>query len=244
MSHPMGLGAIGAVLFDKDGTLFDFRAVWTPAYRAAAEAYAVALGRPALAPALLAAAGYDARHDSYAPDCVLISGDTGGICAAFEAASGSPRPDLLAPTEAVLDRWSAREVPPLADLDRLFGDLKARGLGLGIASMDSRAALAAVLRRSPWRRHVDFTCGYDSGHGTKPGPGMVQAFARAVDVPVEAVAVVGDSAHDIAMARAAGAGLAIAVRTGPTPEARLQAADVVLDDITALPDWLAGRKSP
>ena len=59
-----------------------------------------------------------------------------------------------------------------------------------------------------------------------------------------AVAVVGDSAHDIAMARAASAGLAIAVRTGPTPEARLQAADVVLDDIAAFPDWLTGRKSP
>ncbi len=172
---------------------------------------------------------------------MLISGGADEICAAFGTASGEARPDLLAPTEAVMDHWSAREVAPVADLDRLFGGLKARGLALGIATMDSRAALAALLARSPWRRHVDFSRGYDSGHGTKPGPGMDQAFARAAGIANGAVAVVGDSAHDIAMARAAGAGLAIAVRTGPTPESHLTSADVIVDDIAAACDWLATR---
>ncbi len=113
---------------------------------------------------------------------MLISGGADEICAAFGTASGEARPDLLAPTEAVMDHWSAREVAPVADLDRLFG---------GIAN--------------------------------------------------GAVAVVGDSAHDIAMARAAGAGLAIAVRTGPTPESHLTSADVIVDDIAAACDWLATR---
>ncbi len=232
-------GPIRAVLFDKDGTLFDFAAVWTPAYRAAAQSYAAALGRPDLTDALLRAAGYDVARDRYIPGSVLISGDASEICAAFEAVTGRARPDLLAPTEAVMDHWSARPRAPVCDLDALFGDLKARGLALGIATMDSRAALAAILEDASWQRHLDFTCGYDSGHGTKPGPGMVAAFAAEIGEAPSTIAVIGDSPHDIAMARAAGAGLAIAVRTGPTPDSGLALADVILDDIAGALDWIA-----
>src|SRR5262249_25617349 len=64
---------------------------------------------------------------------------------------------------------------------------------------------------------LDFCCGYDSGHGAKPGPGMVEAFARSLELPAGAVAVVGDSLHDLDMARAAGAGLTIGVLTRASP---------------------------
>ena len=237
-------GAIRAVLFDKDGTLFDFASIWTPAYRAAAQSYAEALGRPGLADALLLGAGYDPATDAYTPGSVLISGDADEICAAFEAVTGATRPDLVAPTEAVMDHWSALPREPICDLDVLFRDLKRRGLALGIATMDSEAALAAILKGAPWRRHLDFTCGYDSGHGTKPGPGMVQAFAAAIAIPSREIAVIGDSPHDIAMARSAGAGLAVAVRTGPTPEEDLTSSDVIVDNIVEARDWMATLAGP
>ena len=50
---------IRAVLFDKDGTLVDYYAMWGPAYRAAADDLAVAAGDPALASCLLRMGGYD-----------------------------------------------------------------------------------------------------------------------------------------------------------------------------------------
>lgn len=51
---------------------------------------------------------------------------------------------------------------------------------------------------------------------------------------------VGDHVGDVRGARAAGA-LSVAVPTGPCPEPELRAAgaDVVLTDLTALPEWLA-----
>jgi phosphoglycolate phosphatase-like HAD superfamily hydrolase len=52
------------------------------------------------------------------------------------------------------------------------------------------------------------------GHGAKPGRGMVDGFCRTTGLPTEAVAVIGDSSHDMHMAAAAGAGLRIAVLTG------------------------------
>ncbi|WP_062217161.1 HAD family hydrolase [Streptomyces sp. NBRC 109706] len=52
---------------------------------------------------------------------------------------------------------------------------------------------------------------------------------------------VGDHIGDVRGARAAGA-LSVAVATGPCPADELKAAgaDVVLDDLTAFPGWLAG----
>ncbi|MFI1363082.1 HAD family hydrolase [Streptomyces griseochromogenes] len=61
-----------------------------------------------------------------------------------------------------------------------------------------------------------------------------------------ASAYVGDHVGDVRGARAAGA-LSVAVATGPcdAEELRAAGADVVLDDLTAFPAWLAGyREAP
>ncbi|UQX02300.1 HAD hydrolase-like protein [Streptomyces sp. RerS4] len=57
----------------------------------------------------------------------------------------------------------------------------------------------------------------------------------------EAQVYVGDHVGDVRGARTAGA-LSVVVPTGPCPESELRAAgaDVVLPDLTALPEWLEG----
>jgi len=232
---------IRAVLFDKDGTLFDFHQVWVPAYRAAARLVAEAAGQPARAAWLLEASGFDPASGRFAPSSPLISGAADEISGEWAALLGPGAPaDIAGIVERTFDAWSVREVPPAADLEALFSVLSGRGLKLGIATMDSRAALEATLSRHPWRRYLAFTCGYDSGFGHKPGAGMVRAFAAALRLDAAAVAVVGDSLADIRMARAAGAGLALAVATGATPAALLAAeADAVLPGIAALEAHLA-----
>lgn len=233
--------AIRALLFDKDGTLFDFRQVWLPIYRAAAAEAAAAAGAPGLAPRLLRAAGYDAASDSFEARSCLISGTPAEIAEFWRAELGAGAPaDLTERMVRTFDALSSREQAPVTDLEALFGALSGRGFHLGIASMDSDAALRATLAHGRWARHIAFACGYDTGHGVKPEPGMVRAFARALGVAAAEVAVIGDSLRDIEMARAAGAGLAIAVATGPTPAARLaEAADHLLPDIAALPAFFA-----
>ena len=53
--------------------------------------------------------------------------------------------------------------------------------------------------------------------------------------------MIGDNLHDIAMARAAGAGAALGVLTGNSSRGHLAPhADVVLASIRDLPSWLAG----
>jgi phosphoglycolate phosphatase len=226
---------IRAVLFDKDGTLFDFNATWMPIFRETASE--VAGGDAALALRLLVESGYDPVKGRLDPGSPLAAGTNAEI-AEIWARLLEGRGDAAVLTRR-FDAHFARSIEirptPVTDLAELFGRLKAKGLKIGVATMDSHAAAKAAIDAFELVGLVDFACGYDSGHGHKPGPGMVEAFCRAVELPAAAIAVVGDTPHDMHMARAAGAGLAIGVLTGVSPrEVLADHADHVLASIAEL----------
>ena len=92
---------------------------------------------------------------------------------------------------------------------------------------------------------LEFVAGYNSDHGSKPGPGMVLGFCAHLACAPAEVAVVGDNSHDMDMARAAGAGLRIGVLTGTSSREELAThADHVIDSIADLEGLLASRDPP
>jgi phosphoglycolate phosphatase len=211
---------IRAVLFDKDGTLIDFRATWLPAYEAIVRR--LVDSDEQAADRLLTAGGYDRASGRIDPTSVLAAGTNVEIAALWAGLIGHDDVAALA-TRVNLEFMQHAETSlvPVTDLPALFRGLRRRGLRLGVATNDSELALRAQIQRLQIGELIDFFCGYDSGHGAKPGPGMVEAFARSVELPVAAIAVVGDSLHDLDMARAAGAGLTIGVLTGASPREAL-----------------------
>jgi phosphoglycolate phosphatase len=230
---------IRAVLFDKDGTLIDFRATWLPAYEAIVSRLVDA--DEEAADRLLAAGGYDRASGRIDPSSVLAAGTNVEIAALWAGLIGHDDVAALA-TRVNLEFMLHAETSlvPVTDLLALFRGLRQRGLRLGVATNDSEAALRAQIQRLEIGELIDFLCGYDSGHGAKPGPGMVEAFARSVELPVAAIAVVGDSLHDLEMARAAGAGLTIGVLTGASPRETLAPhADHVIASIAEIESILA-----
>ena len=81
--------------------------------------------------------------------------------------------------------------------------------------------------------------GYDSGHGSKPGPGMVAAFMGHCTVAPENTVMIGDSLHDIRSGKAAGA-RTIGVSTGPFGGHKLNGvADAMIATLAELPAALA-----
>ncbi|MDW4496615.1 HAD family hydrolase [Sulfitobacter sp. D35] len=226
--------APSAILFDKDGTLFDFKATWG----AWAQALMVRLaqGEHEHAARLGDAIGFDVVNAQFAPDSIAIAGTAAEVTEAL-------RPHLPEMTrieiQQVIDLEAARapqvEAVPLVPL---LGGLRARGLRLGVATNDTEAPARVHLEAAGITGFFDFIAGFDSGHGAKPGPGQLLAFAHACDLAPARIAMVGDSPHDLVAGRAAGM-TCVAVLTGLTPRARLAPlADVVLDDVSGLTGWL------
>ncbi len=227
---------IRGILFDKDGTLIDLDATWLPAYRAATSLVADRAGRPELAERLLAEGGRDPASGRIDPDSLLAWASTTAIARTWAARAGARDSDALAAEIlTIFEVQTATNAVALADLGPLFAGLRARGYRLGVATMDGVASSRAMLAACGGLAEIDFVAGHDSGHGQKPDPGMVTAFARAFGLAAREIAVVGDTTADMEMARAAGAGLAIGVLTGPTPADRLAPlADLLLASVAEI----------
>jgi phosphoglycolate phosphatase len=224
---------IDALLFDKDGTLFDFRISWGRwaagflAGLARDESHADRLGR---------AIGYDAATQSFAPDSPVIAATAADIAAAL--LPNLPGITLADLTDRIDDTAGSAPMSEAVPLRPLLTTLRGRGLRLGVATNDSEAPARLHLAAHGITDCFDFIAGYDSGHGAKPGPGMCLAFAAACGLDPRRVAMVGDSRHDLQAGRAAGM-RTIAVLTGIAQADDLAPlADVVLPDIGALPGWL------
>ena len=222
---------IEAILFDKDGTLFDFQATWSGFAAEAIHAF------PGVAPERVAAAlGFDMEAGRFRPDAAFVSGTAEQTATRLSHETGVPMPEIRDRFDAI--GRDTRQVP-VAGVERALTELAPRPLG--IATNDAEASARAHLERHGIAHHFGFVAGYDTGHGAKPGPGQLLEFARRTGVTPERIAMVGDSTHDLDAARAAGM-VAVAVLTGTAVEAILAPrADVVLPDVTHLPRWIETR---
>ena len=224
---------IDAVIFDKDGTLFDFEQSWGGF---AALMLAELARDDAHAADLAAVMGFDRAARSFAPDSPMIAGTPAEIAAVMIPLL----PDL---TQSGLEQRlnsAAVTAPmhPAVDLRPVLQELRDRGLRLGLATNDTEAPARAHLADAGIADLFDFIVGCDSGHGAKPEPGMLLAFAQAFDLDFGRVVMVGDSLHDLVAGRAAGM-RAVGVLTGIADRDELEPhADVVLPDIAGLAGWI------
>lgn len=227
--------AIHAVLFDKDGTLFDFYKTWGPVTEEAA--LLVVRGDPAKARHILKESGKDPATGKYIPGSLIASGSNREIAELWAHLAGRSDVDVVyEEVHQLFLKRQASSATPVTDLDALFVKLRAKNLSLGVATMDSEESARASMARFGVHGSLDFICGFDTGFGVKPGGGMVEAFARHVNLRPSMIAVVGDSPHDMAMAHAGGAGKAIGVLTGVSHREHLidHGADIVINSIAEL----------
>ncbi len=228
---------IRAILFDKDGTLFDFQRSWAPWVAGMIDR--LSAGDAALAGALAEAWGFDRARKRIRAGSIIVAGDVPQVAAAaLPLLAPMRKAALIALLEETAAGVAAVEQLPLAGLlDRLARS----GVRCGVATNDSEKVARAQLARAGVAGRFDFIAGHDSGFGSKPGPGMCLAFAARLGLTPESIAMVGDSPHDMRAGRAAGM-RTVAVLSGPAgAEVLAPHADAVLPDIGSLPDWLSGQ---
>jgi len=234
------MAAVTGILFDKDGTLFDFHATWS--VWAEGLLRHLAGGDAGVAQSLADAIGFRLADPAagvkaeFLPASVVIAGTPEVVAAALLPLL--PGQDAVALVDMMNARAALAPQAPAVPLRPLLQGLRGRGLRLGLATNDGEEPALAHLAAAGISDLFDFVAGYDSGHGAKPEPGQLLAFARAFGLDPGAVVMVGDSTHDLIAGRRAGM-RTLAVLTGLAGAHDLAPhADAVLPDIGAIPDWL------
>jgi phosphoglycolate phosphatase len=233
-----GAAMIDGIVFDKDGTLFDFRRSWGGWVQGVLADLATGPGHAA---ALSDVLRFDPATGDFFADSPVIAASTAEIAdVLLPLLPGLTRTGL----EARLNRLAgAADMMPAVPLRPLLQALRSRGLRLGVATNDVEASARAHLLAQDVAGFFEMVAGYDSGHGAKPGPGMLLAFAAQTGLDPARVLMVGDSRHDLMAGRAAGM-RPVAVLTGIAPAADLAPlAEAVLPDIGALPGWIDAQRA-
>jgi phosphoglycolate phosphatase len=229
---------IDLVVFDKDGTLIDFHAMWGGWAEELGRRLDRATRRP-VAGDVFATIGFDPASGRVRAGAPLAVATMAEIRETVAAVVRRWCPSVAAARRAVDTAWFEPDpvatAVPTADLGALFAALRDASRTIAVATTDDRAPTEATLRALGVRGSVAaLACG-DDGVGVKPDPAMLLALCATVGIAPSRSAVVGDTPADLAMGRAAGAGRVVAVLTGVGGRDELAPlADVVLDSVADL----------
>ena len=213
----LGLDGIDLVVFDKDGTIIQFGPMWSD--------WAVALGadlnaatRRPVAGAVYAMLGVDPTNGAVLPG--------GGLAATPMARLRDETLDVLLAAgvgaeeaeRALEATWHAPDpvatAQPMTDLPTLFDALRASGRRVAVATSDDREPTERTMVALDLTDRIDALACADDGIAGKPAPDMVLHLCATLGVAPARTAVVGDTAADLLMGRAAGARLVVGVLTG------------------------------
>lgn len=225
---------VDALLFDKDGTLFDFAQTWNT--WAAEVLNTLSRGDQAAKVGMARVISYDLDRSAFNADSLVIAGSNDEVAEVLSPFVAHM--DLSELTAFLAQSAATADLSPAVPLAAFLDDLLARGKVLGVMTNDSEISAKSQLERAGVLDRFAFVAGCDSGHGAKPDPDPLLAFCKAAGVAPERTAMVGDSLHDLIAGAAAGM-RRIGVLTGMATAADLQDhADVVLPNIGHIPAWL------
>jgi len=200
---------LSAVIFDLDGTLVDTPLVIVQTALAALECKGCAGPTP---DAIRATIGLP-------------------LTIAFSGLLGLPEThgNVQACVEEYRRLWRERVVPRSKEflypgVLEGIAELHGRGLRLGVATSKAQAGAVLQLEAAGIARYFDVVAGFEAVQKPKPEPDLALFVLDKLGVAADAAIMVGDTTHDLLMARAAGL-RAIAVTHGAQPEATLRAAN-------------------
>jgi phosphoglycolate phosphatase len=234
--HPI-LDGIDLVVFDKDGTLISFEAMWSGWARDLGTRLEIATRRP-VAGDVFTTIGFDSTTNRILAGGPLAGSTMGELAELVGAVLRRWCPSVNAARRILAEAWfepdPVERAVPLADLTAVFTALRKAGRRIAVATTDDRRPTEATLASLGLVDDVeDIVCGDDDGP-TKPDPAVLVAIAARLGIRVERTSMVGDTPADLRMAHGAGA-RAIGVASGVASVTELTPdADIVVDSIAAL----------
>jgi phosphoglycolate phosphatase len=227
-----------AIIFDKDGTLIDFHTMWGGWATYLADQIQHVSGCDVLT-ALYEAMGYADINKKVLAGGKLASSTMGKLhqlTIDIVQASGFSAEHAK---QIVGQAWAIPDPVLLAkqftDTRTLFHSLRKQNIHIAIATADDRAPTQAMIEAFDIESYISTMICADDGIPSKPEPDMVLTICKRLSIePVKAM-VIGDTASDLKMARAAGAGLCVGVLSGVSSTKDLiHHADVLIESVDEL----------
>lgn len=227
-----------AIIFDKDGTLIDFDAMWGGWVVYLAEQLHEISGLHVCEPLCLAM-GYDDANKKVLAHGKLAATPMSQLYRLTVEVMQSLGLTAEQAERVVEQGWCIPDPVMLAkqftDTRDLFYKLHNQNVKIGIATTDDRAPTQAMIEAFDIEEYLSTMVCADDGIPAKPAPDMVLAICERMKVDPAKVMVVGDTTADLKMARAAGVGLVVGVLSGVSASSDLILyADVLIESVDEL----------
>jgi phosphoglycolate phosphatase len=227
-----------AIIFDKDGTLIDFDAMWGNWTLQLADRFKTSADLD-IRQDLCECYGYDIVRRKILPDGKITCTPMWRL---RELMVEVVHAQGLSTTEAAQTVEKAWCVPdpvtlakPFTDIQKLFTNIHKLGIKIAIATTDDRGPTEAMLGAFGVGELVSALVCADDGIKAKPAPDMVLTLCERINIDPCKTIVIGDTAADLLMARLANAGYVIGVLSGVGSLTNLTPlADILIDTIDSL----------
>lgn len=227
-----------AIIFDKDGTLIDFDAMWGGWVVFLAEQLRGVSGVD-VREVLCEAMGYDEANKKVLAHGKLAATPMSQLYRLTVEVMQSNGLSAAEAERAVEKGWCIPDPVVLAkqftDTRALFSGLHSKGIKIGIATTDDRGPTQAMIEAFDIEEYISTMVCADDGIKAKPAPDMVLTICQRMGIEPLQVMVVGDTTADLKMGRAAGVGLVVGVLSGVSSARDLVTfADVLIESVDNL----------
>lgn len=233
------------IIFDKDGTLFDYAQVWEEVLKDGIDSAFVTMGKQnhlSAKEAMLRLMGID-EHGNCIPKGLVFTHRPFFIFRRFVIYCLRYRVNALKAirgyhqsvrnSESLLSEKLA--LMDFSVQQALFRKLKDNGYSIGVITSDNASSTSLFLRLMGLESFVDFVSCRDSHYKRKPHPDAFLAFCNQQKLASEQVAMVGDTATDMVFAKKSKAGYRIALLSGSNDRKVLnKLSSVLYEDISSL----------
>ena len=185
---------IRGIIFDKDGTLFDIQRSWSEWANVFVTKFSKKhdLEITQLADAI----HFDLASSKFQKGSIFVHGSVDEVVdAIFQL---FPRIPKKAIHDGLFENSSDAKQVPLTDLHKLFSSLNA--ITFGLVTNDSEHNAVHHLKQHNLTQYFNMIIGYDSGYGSKPESGQLEAFLRKTNFLPQEVLMIGDSIYDLVAA--------------------------------------------
>ncbi len=232
-----------ALLFDKDGTLLNFKLLWLGWSCQVADDVCrrFSLSDP---DKLLENWGVDIGQGHIAPSGFLAIGSTGDLERSMAAGVIAPdfsrneieREVRLAMDEAYKKAEISGHVQHIENVPAVIEELFNRGYLMAVVTTDDTGQAINNLEKLNIRHYFHVVLGCDSVKNCKPAPDLVLQACRLLNVEPSRVAVIGDTPADMEMGRRAEVAYRVGVSSGvATPQELIKGgASLVLESVASM----------